>query len=31
MYGFPTKTAKIIEAKNIELDKIKEAMTKKME
>lgn len=31
MYGFPTKCAKIIEAKNLELDKIKEAMTKKME
>jgi len=31
MFGFPQDTAKMIETKNAELDKIKEAMTKKME
>lgn len=31
MFGLPLNVAKMIEAKNVELDKIKEAMTKKME
>jgi hypothetical protein len=31
MYGLPMSVAKLIEQKNLELDKIKEAMTKKME
>jgi hypothetical protein len=31
MFGLPNNVAKLIEAKNVELDKIKEAMTKKME